>query len=116
MKEGERIIREVILAVKTWRVLKESRICNLTKGAEVVGISKKSLDDYYLVLRAGDQLGFDYASNLDKKMGELRAFIKNNEEKVSGKLGSELRCGRFVGVVNPKQVINEWYHRQNFEA
>ena len=63
-KEPERRIGQVILAVKTWRRLHESKLCNLTQAAQVVGISKKSLDDYYLVLRTGDILGFDYAGNL----------------------------------------------------
>jgi hypothetical protein len=40
-------------------------------------MSKKSLDDYYLVLRVGEILGFNFAENLDGKMGELRNFIRS---------------------------------------
>ena len=47
------MIRQVIQAVKIWRSLHESKRCNLTVAAKVVGISKKSLDDYYLILRSG---------------------------------------------------------------
>ena len=52
-KESERIIRQVIQAVKIWRRLHETKRCNLTIAAKVVGMSKKSLDDYYLILRSG---------------------------------------------------------------
>jgi hypothetical protein len=64
MKESERGIGQVIKAVKIWRELHESKRCNLTNAAKVVGISKKSLDDYFLVLRVGEILGFDFAQNL----------------------------------------------------
>ena len=67
----------MILAVKIWRTLYENKRCNLTKAAKVVGISKKSLDDYYLVLRVGEILGFNFAANLDGKMGDLRNFIRS---------------------------------------
>ena len=58
----------------------------MTKAAKVVGISKKSLDDYYLVIRIGEIHGFDFSQNLGKKMGELRAFIKDCDVKITGKL------------------------------
>jgi len=41
------------LAVKKWRKLYEAKKMKLTKSAKLIGISKKSLDDYYLVLRVG---------------------------------------------------------------
>jgi hypothetical protein len=41
------------MAVKKWRKLYENKKMNLTKGAKLLGISKKSLDDYYLVIRIG---------------------------------------------------------------
>ncbi len=44
-----------------------------------MGISKKSLDDYYLVLRVGEKLGYDYANNLENMMGDLRNFIRLQE-------------------------------------
>lgn len=53
VKEPQRQIGEVILAVKKWRKLYESKKLNLTKAARIIGISKKSLDDYFLVLRVG---------------------------------------------------------------
>ena len=86
----------MIIAVKIWRNLYESKRCNLTKAAKVVGISKKSLDDYYLVLRVGEVLGFPFGEHLEGMMGDLRNFIKAQEEKVTGKLGKNVECFKLV--------------------
>lgn len=43
----------MLLSIKKWRNLYEQKHLNLTKGAKIIGISKKSLDDYYLVIRIG---------------------------------------------------------------
>ncbi len=75
-----------MVAVKKWRKLYESKRMNLTKAAKIIGISKKSLDDYYLVLRIGQILEFDFASNLENKMGDLRAYIRTFDHKITGKL------------------------------
>ena len=53
MKEPERVIGDVIVAVKRWRALHDINSLNLSDAARIVGISKKSLDDYYLILRIG---------------------------------------------------------------
>jgi len=44
----------------------------------VIGISRKTLDDYFLQLRRADDLGFDFEANKNKKMGVLRKFVKEN--------------------------------------
>jgi len=36
----------------------------LVQSAKYLGISKKSLDDYFLVLRVGEILGFNFADNM----------------------------------------------------
>jgi polyphosphate kinase len=66
----------VILMTKIWRELHERKGWPLMEAAKLVGISKKSLDDYFLVLRVGVIHGYDYAGNLSEGMGELRSFIK----------------------------------------
>ena len=48
----------------------------LLEAAKLVGISKKSLDDYYCQLRLGELYHFDYLNHLHEKMGVLRYFIK----------------------------------------
>jgi len=49
---------------------------SLLEVAKIVGVSKKSLDDYYYQLRLGEFYRFDFSSNLDEKVGILRAFVK----------------------------------------
>lgn len=41
-----------------------------------MGISKKTLDYYYLELRTAEFFGFDFDTNLDQRMGFLRTFIE----------------------------------------
>lgn len=50
---------------------------NLQEAAEMIGISKKSLDDYYYQLRLGEKYDFDFAMHMDDKVGVLRTFIKD---------------------------------------
>jgi hypothetical protein len=49
---------------------------SLEDAAVMVGVSKKSLDDYMLQLRAGRIYGFDFVKNGDQKVGVLRHFVK----------------------------------------
>ena len=69
--------------VKKWRDLHLHghaalrRRLNLQDAAKLVGISKKSLDDYYCQLRLGELYHFDYVSNFNEKMGVLRTYVKN---------------------------------------
>jgi hypothetical protein len=87
-KEGrskERTIAETIELVKRWRNLHLHghntlrRRLNLQDAAKVLGVSKKSLDDYYCQLRLGEFYGFDFGSNLHEKMGVLRNYVKHHK-------------------------------------
>lgn len=42
----------------------------------MVGVSKKSLDDYLSQIRLGRFNGFDFNKNKDEKVGKLRCFNK----------------------------------------
>ena len=53
---------------------------SLERAADKVGVSKKSLDDYLAQLRAGRQFGYDFNANKDKKVGDLRRFVKEKLE------------------------------------
>lgn len=81
-RSKERTIAEVIELVKKWRNLHlhghkaMRRRLNLQDAAKLVGISKKSLDDYYCQLRLGEFYEFDFACNLHEKIGVLRNFVK----------------------------------------
>ena len=52
----------MVYLVKVWRELHERKKWSLIQAAKLIGISKKSLDDYYLVLRVGEIQGYDFAS------------------------------------------------------
>ena len=53
---------------------------SLEQAAEKVGVSKKSLDDYLAQLRAGRNFGYDFNLNKDKKVCDLRKFVKDCAE------------------------------------
>lgn len=65
----------------------------------MVGLSKKTLDDYFLVLRVAEYHGYNFEGNLAKKIGHLRAFIRNQPVKVTGRLSKEIKS--FNLVANP---------------
>ena len=50
-REKERKIGEVVIKVSQWRELYNDKKVTLEMAAEKVGISKKSLDDYFLQLK-----------------------------------------------------------------
>lgn len=72
MRSRERTVGEAIDLVKRWRGLHVScpkpsntrKKVNLQEAARMLGVSKKSLDDYYCQLRLGEFYGFDFASHL----------------------------------------------------
>lgn len=47
----------------------------------MVGIPKKTLDDYYAHIKLGSQLDFDFKKNLDENIGILRSFVKQKNTK-----------------------------------
>ncbi len=50
---------------------------NLQDAAKMIGISKKSLDDYYCQLRLGELYNFNFYDNMNEKIGFLRTYVKN---------------------------------------
>lgn len=83
----ERKISEIIFHVYAWRRLyygikKENGEIikmSLDDAAKIIGISKKSLDDYLIQLRIGKTFGFDFNEHKDDKVGVLRNFVKANK-------------------------------------
>ena len=82
----ERKIEFIVEKVNAWRRLYngfynengEYTRYSLDQAAKMVGISKKSLDDYLLQLRLGRKFGFNFNQNKTKKVGILRAFVKKH--------------------------------------
>ncbi len=49
---------------------------SLEEAASIVGVSKKSLDDYLSQLRKGRKYGYDFNLHKDDKVGDLRTYVK----------------------------------------
>ena len=54
---------------------------SLNEAALMLGMSKKSLDDYLLQVRHGLKKGFNFKENLLKSVGTLRSFNKMTKIK-----------------------------------
>jgi hypothetical protein len=49
---------------------------NLDQSAEIVGVPRKTLEDYYLLFRTGKTFDFDFKKEQKERIGVLRAFVK----------------------------------------
>ena len=56
------------------------RKVTLDKAANLIGISRKTLDDYFNILRQAEGLGFDFSKYAKEKMETLRKHVKNAED------------------------------------
>ena len=83
----ERNIREAVAKVAQWRKLYvgikdqngKVKKYSLKESAKIVGIPKKTLDDYLLQITSGVKYGFDFKLNSENKMGLLRTFVKSHK-------------------------------------
>lgn len=74
---------------------------NLPEAAKIVGLPKKSLDDYYYQLRMGQKYGFDFHHHMMDGIGVLRSFLKDfkNRRKMdkNDKLPHGLKISEQIG-------------------
>lgn len=85
----ERKISFIIEKVNLWRKLYTGfpdengklQKYSLESAAEVIGISKKSLDDYLLQLRYGRKYCYNFNENKDCNVGHLRKFVRDERKK-----------------------------------
>lgn len=70
------------MAVKKWRELydtadeKGKRLYTLDEAAKKVGMSKKTLDDYFNHMRIARDFKFNFEKYEKAKIGILRKFVK----------------------------------------
>lgn len=95
----------MIYLLKVWRGLHDYHKWSLIEAAKLLQVSKKSLDDYYLVAREGEIHGFDFQSHLGSKMGELRKFIKEKVEQKQGKLHHKLASFNLIPEIDFDKLI-----------
>ncbi len=58
-------------------MLNKTKKVSLEETAKMMGLSKKSLDDYYYQLRLGQKYGFEFKDNFYEKIGVLRTYLKS---------------------------------------
>ena len=80
------------------------RRLNLQDAARIVGISKKSLDDYYCQLRLGELYNFDFVGNLNEKMGVLRTYVKNYRPEKESKKRQNEKHPKNLRIINQFDV------------
>ena len=89
-------------------------------AAKVVGVSRKSLDDYYYQIRLGELYHFDFYQNLEEKIGQLRAYVKSNMRgsKAHGKLPHYLKIFAYldgrIHKSNPVGVPLTYSHKDKY--
>ena len=112
-------MREVLQYVKEWREThntldKHKNKINLQEAARMVGISKKSLDDYFCQLRLAEEYGFDFAGNMEEKVGVLRTFVKKHRPK--GDLGlKHERLPKKLRIIEELPLIDPLLRKQEGE-
>jgi len=99
-------IGKVIEKVCEWR-----RLCyNLEKinsstskeeAAKMIGMKKKSLDDYLMYLRLGIALCFDFQLNINNKFGNLRKYISEYRKGKKWNKDRHLDVESLLAYVNP---------------
>ena len=55
----------------------------MQQAADIIGIPKKTLDDYDRNMRMAEALGFDFEKNSHLGMGYLRTFVKQHSKESS---------------------------------
>jgi len=79
-----RTIREVIAIVAEWRLLYVGKMMedgkirrySLEQAAKLIGIPKKTLEDYFLQIRIGRTNGFNFNKFSEFDIGFLRSFVR----------------------------------------
>ena len=54
---------------------------NLDVAASLVGLSRKTLDDYYKYIRKAEQFNFDFKARSEEKIGALRNFVRDRQKR-----------------------------------
>ena len=53
---------------------------NLDISAEMVGIPRKTLEDYFLLFRLGKSLEFNFKTSRKERMGVLRSYVRERSK------------------------------------
>lgn len=50
------------------------------EAAKLIGVKKKTLDDYIMILRKAASLNYNFEMNATKGVTHLRSFLKNSKK------------------------------------
>mmetsp|Transcript_35628 Transcript_35628/g.32098 ORF Transcript_35628/g.32098 Transcript_35628/m.32098 type:complete len:401 (-) Transcript_35628:453-1655(-) len=85
-RNQERNVTEVLNILKQWRALYNGIIdpqtgkkvkISLNEAANKVGVPKKSLEDYAMIIKHAKEYEFDFEKNKDMRFGLVRKYVKN---------------------------------------
>ena len=86
-RANEKRIGYIIRKVFEWKGFRkytENKI-SLIDAAKEVGLSKKTLDEYFNQIKEGKKYNFDFEKHKNDKVNILRAFVKTKSEKIRQK-------------------------------
>ena len=101
-RANEKRIDYIIRKVFEWKELRKltDNKMSLIEAAQIVGLSKKTLDEYYNQIRDGKKYGFDFNRFKLYKVNILRGFVK---KKKGGEKNLNITNGLITDV---KNIIN----------
>lgn len=79
----DKTIKFILQKVAQWRKIhmENQKKITLEEAANMVGVSRNTLDDYYFQIKLAEKYGFNFEKELDQPFMTLRKFVKENEEK-----------------------------------
>lgn len=83
----------------------------------MVGVPKKTLDDYFLAFRVAEHYGYDIQGNIDKKIGHMRNYIRQQPIKLKGRQPKVIKSFDLIPESDLSQVpqINDWSKMDHIE-
>lgn len=73
----------MLQVIEQWRklYLQYNSKLSIGEGAEMIGISKRNLEFYIHSVKMGEKYHYPFEENMDKKIGELKKFLKQKSEE-----------------------------------
>ncbi|CAK88264.1 unnamed protein product (macronuclear) [Paramecium tetraurelia] len=111
----ERLVCEAIEKVERWRLMFTEGLqtnngeiikVTLNQAAEIVGIPKKTLEDYTQLFKKVKLLTADIKQFSNEKMGFLRSYLRKNQNKLKKKL-KDLRIKELEDQRKTQELIQE---------
>mmetsp|Transcript_22258 Transcript_22258/g.19097 ORF Transcript_22258/g.19097 Transcript_22258/m.19097 type:complete len:182 (-) Transcript_22258:1871-2416(-) len=112
-RHHERTIREVLELIEKWRPNQDGEIrrgkkvgkeISLNQTAELLGVPRKSLDDYMRIIKHAKATGFDFSSHLNERFGVVRAHV-NKVKKNPTAINSNEESKNYMKELGKKKLF-----------